>query len=181
MPNPPRHPAPSAALLAFCNAVPNVFWSVAGLLPVSIFCYQHVARLWLYGLLAASLLMYAVPVAWFRYWQLSSGPARYRRLGVPLINQLTQHGGLINRLLRRRYPHYRHVHSRASVRALVGTSYHQERFHLALLLFFGFISLYAATRGYTGWALLILATNVGYNLYPIWLQQYLRVRLHRHL
>lgn len=179
MTNTPRNPAPSAALLAFCNAVPNVFWSVAGFLPISIFCYQYVARPWLYGLLAASLLVYAVPVAWFRYWQLSSGPARYRRLGVPLVNELTQHGGLVNGWLRRRYPHYRHVRGRASLRALVSTSYQQERFHLALLLFFGFISLYAAAWGYADWALLILATNVGYNLYPIWLQQYLRVRLPR--
>ncbi len=47
-------------LLALANAVPNVFWSVLGLMPGG-YCCEWEARLWLYGLLAASLLAYAVP------------------------------------------------------------------------------------------------------------------------
>jgi uncharacterized membrane protein YhaH (DUF805 family) len=31
----------------------------------------------------------------------------------------------------------------------------------------------AEARGYPGWALLITIINVVYNLYPIWLQQYI--------
>jgi hypothetical protein len=176
MTNSSKPAAPSAALLAFYNAVPSVGWSVLGLLPVSVFCYQHMARPWLYGLLAVSLLVYGVPKAWFRYWQLSHSVGRYRRLGVPVVNHFTQHGRFINGLMRRRYPRYRHVPGRAGLRALVAGSYHQERFHMVLLLFFGFASLYALRYGYVGWALLILLTNVGYNLYPVWLQQYLRLR-----
>jgi hypothetical protein len=30
-----------------------------------------------------------------------------------------------------------------------------------------------------GWAVVLILLNIGYNLYPIWLQQYLRVRLQR--
>ena len=168
---------PSAALLAFYNAVPNVLWSVLSLGPLCVFCYQHVARPWLYGLLAASLLAYAVPASLFRYWQLSGAPATYRRLGVPVLNRFTQHGTLINQLIRRRYPGYRHVRTRASVAALIRTSYHQERFHLVLFLFFLLTGFYAAAHGYWGWALLLAPINVVYNLYPMWLQQYLRVRL----
>ncbi len=168
---------PSPALLALANAVPNVLWSVLGLGPIGVFCYQLMARPWLYGLLGVSLLAYAVPASWFGYWQLSRTPAAYRKLGVAAVNRVTQHGDFVNRLLRRWYPRHRHVRTRAAVAALVRTTYHQERFHLVLFLFFLFISLYAAARGYAGWALLVALTNVGYNLYPMWLQQYIRVRL----
>ena len=171
------HPAvPSPALRAALNALPNVLWSALALVPLSVFCYQHLPRPWLWGLLAGSGLPYLVPRAWFRYWQLGPTLARYRRLGVPAVNRFTQDGSLVNGLLRRRYPHYRRVGGRAALRALAAGSYHQERFHLALLLFFGLTSLYALGHGHPGWAGLLLVLNVGYNLYPVWLQQYLRLR-----
>ncbi|RSK42632.1 glycosyl-4,4'-diaponeurosporenoate acyltransferase CrtO family protein [Hymenobacter perfusus] len=169
---------PSAARLAFYNAVPSVLWSGLALGPLAVFCYLHMARPWLWGLLALSLLAYAVPRAWFRRWQLSRKPATYRHLGVPLINRVTQHGSLVNGLVRRHYPNYRHVRSgRRAVAALIGHSYHMEQFHVAALLFFLFAGGYAAAQGRWGWAALLTLLNVGYNLYPIWLQQYLRLRL----
>ena len=61
-------------------------------------------------------------------------------------------------------------------RSLVAGSYHMERFHGVLLLFFALVSLYALAHGYSGWAALLVLLNVGYNLYPMWLQQYLRLR-----
>jgi len=178
MPSSPKNPAgPPPALLALANAVPNVLWSVLSLVPIGVYCYQHMARPWLYGGLAASGLAFGVPAAWFGYWQLSRRAAPYRRLGVALANRLTQNGDFVNRLIRLRYPAYRHVRSRAGLAALRRHTYHQERFHLGLFLFFLFASLYAAVQGQAGWAVLLTFTNVGYNLYPMWLQQYLRVRL----
>lgn len=177
MPTGPKPTAPSPAVLALYNAIPSVFWSVLGLVPLSIFCYQHLARPWLYGFLAASLAVYAVPRLWFRGWQLSARPAVYERLGVPLVNYFTQHGRLVNGLLRRRYPQYRHLRGRLALRALVEQSYHMERFHAAALVFFLLCALQAAAQERWDWAALLTVLNVGYNLYPIWLQQYLRVRL----
>ncbi|MBW3128030.1 hypothetical protein [Hymenobacter profundi] len=172
-----KHLTPSPALLAFYNAIPNVVWSVLSLGPLSVFCYQHMARPWLYGALAVSLLGYAVPRAWFRWWQLSGSAAAYRRLGVHVANQFTQHGSFINGLLRRRYPHYRHVQSRAAVAALWQHTYHLEQFHLVGFLFFLFAAGYAAAMGRVGWGLALSVLNMLYNVYPMWLQQYIRVRL----
>ncbi len=180
MPAPnPKRAVPSPALLAWYNAVPSVLWSALSLGPLTVFCYQHVARPWLYGFVVASLLVYAVPRAWLRHLQLSATPAVYRKLGVPAVGRVAQHGALVNGLLRRQYPHYRHVATRASVASLVRTTYHYERFHWVMLLFFLLVGGYAVGQREVGWALLITLTNVGYNLYPIWLQQYLRVRLHQ--
>lgn len=169
--------APSAGLLALYNAVPSVIWSGLSWGPLTVFCYQHMARPWLYGLLGLSVLAYAVPRAWFRHWQLSESAVAYQRVGVPVVNRLAQHGAVVNALIRRRYPQYRRVRGHRSAAALVGNSYHMERFHVAALLVFLFVSTYAAARGYWGWAGLLSLLNIGYNLYPIWLQQYLRLRL----
>jgi len=174
---PTRNNAPSAGLLVLYNAVPSVVWSGLALGPLVGFCYQHMARPWLVGLLGLSLLAYAVPRAWFRYWQLSEKPVVYRRLGVPVADRLAQDGALVNTLVRQRYPQYRRVQSRRSVAAAVGNSYHMERFHVVALLFFLFASGYAAGQGRWGWAAVLAVLNTGYNLYPIWLQQYLRLRL----
>jgi len=168
---------PSPLLLGLYNAVPNVLWSVLSLLPISVFCYLHVERPWLYGLLVVSLLGYAVPISQFKRLQLSHKRATYRALGVHVANQFTQHGTIINHLIQRRYPHYRHVRTRAALASFVRTTYYQEQFHLVLFLFFLLISFYAVVHGYLGWFLLLTLTNTIYNLYPMWLQQYLRLRL----
>ncbi|WP_152981551.1 hypothetical protein [Hymenobacter sp. AT01-02] len=177
LPTPKESAVPSSGVLAFYNAVPSVVWSGLSLGPLVVFCYQHMARPWLMGLLGLSLLAYAVPRSWFRYWQLSRVPAMYRRLGVPVVNWLAQDGALVHALVRRRYPHYRRLKTRRSVAAVVANSYHMERFHIAALLFFWFVSGYAAVQNQRAWAGVLTVLNIGYNLYPIWLQQYLRLRL----
>ena len=174
---PAATPAPSPALLAVVNAVPSVLWSVVGFGPLAVFCYQQMARPWVYGLAAVSLLAYAMPTSWFGTWQLGRTPDRYRRLGVAFAGSLVQNGALVNRWLRRRYPHYRRVPSRAKVAALVRSTYEQERFHLGAGGFFLGSSAYALAHGYVGWAVGLTLLNVAYNVYPIWLQQYIRVRL----
>lgn len=177
MPTKDKRAGPSPAVLARYNAVPTTVWSVLSLGPLSVFCYQHVARPWLYGFVAVSLLAWAMPARWLRRLQLSAGPALYRRLGVPVANRFTQHGAIVNKLLRRRYPQYRHLPIRAEMARLVRTTYQQERFHWGMLLFFLLVAVYAAGHGQPGWAGLLTLLNIVYNLYPVWLQQYLRVRL----
>jgi hypothetical protein len=172
-----KRAVPSPAVLAWYNAVPSVLWSALSLVPLTVFCYQHVARPWLWGFVVASLLMYAVPAAWLRRLQLSARPAVYRRLGVPVVSRFTQDGGLVNGLLRRQYPQYRRLPNRAAVASLVRGTYHYERFHWVMLLFFLLVSGYAIWQREMEWTVVLILLNIGYNLYPIWLQQYLRVRL----
>ena len=130
--------------------MPNVLWSALSLTPLVVFCYAYLSRPALYGLLGLSMLGFALPRRWFRYWQLSPRPGPYRRLGVPLANYLTQHGGLVNRLLRQRYPQYRRGTSRQARAGLWRASYHLEQFHLVGLVFFLGVSSYAAAHGYWG-------------------------------
>lgn len=171
---------PSAAVVACYNAVPSVLWSGLALGPLVVCCYRYVERPWLWGFVVVSLAAYAWPAAWLRRLQLATSARVYRRLGVPGLGRFTQQGALVNSLLRRRYPGYRGVLAgRRAVAGLLSTTYQQERFHWAGLVFFLLISLYVGAAGQLGWALGLTLLNVGYNLYPIWLQQYVRVRLGR--
>lgn len=170
---------PSAAVIGWYNAVPSVLWSVLAFGPLAGYCYWHVERPWLYGFGAASLLAYAWPAAWLRRLQLSTGVAAYERLRVPGVSRVTQNGALVGSLLRRRYPQYRGLVGRGAVAKLLSTTYQQERFHWAALIFFLLASGHAGATCHLGWALGLTLLNVGYNLYPIWLQQYLRLRLSR--
>lgn len=172
-------PVPSATTVAFYNAVPSVLWSVLAFGPVVQYCYRYVARPGLWWLMGASLLAYAWPAAWLRRLQLSRRAAAYQRLRVPQLGHFTQQGALVNGLLRRRYPGYRALVGRRGVARLLSTTYQQERFHWAGLVFFLVLALHAAWAGRWGWAGGLSVANVGYNLYPIWMQQYLRVRLGR--
>jgi len=175
---PSSQPAtPSSRLLGFYNAVPNLLWSALSLTPLTIFCYQHVARPWLYGFILVSLLVYGLPFSQFWRLQLSTNLARYKQLGVPRLNHFTQHGTFVNWLIRRTYPQYRHVRSRAALASFRRTTYYQEQFHLVLFVFFLLVGAYAVGHGEMGWAALLCLINLGYNLYPVWLQQYLRLRL----
>jgi hypothetical protein len=159
----------------------NVFWSVLSFLPISIFCYQFMERTWLYAFGAAGVLTYLVPESLFRYVELSSRLTLYRRLRVQWVNRFVQNGSAVNSLLRRKHPGYRRVRSRANALSVVRASHHQERFHWAMFTFFLLSGVYALAHSHPGWALLILLTNVFFNLYPIWLQQYIRMRLKRSL
>ncbi|RZK93386.1 MAG: hypothetical protein EOO62_32035, partial [Hymenobacter sp.] len=114
---------PSAAVVAWYNAVPSVLWSVLALGPLALCCYRYVGPPWLCGFGAASLLAYAWPAAWLRRLQLSSRVAVYQRLRVPALNRFTQQGALVTALLRRRYPQYRVLAGRAGVARLLRTTY----------------------------------------------------------
>jgi hypothetical protein len=168
---------PSAAVVAWYNAVPNVLWSGLAFGPLVLCCYWYVGWPWQVGFGAVSLLAYAWPAAWLRHLQLSGQVAVYQHLRVPALNRFTQQGALVTALLRRRYPQYRALPGRAGIAKLLRTTYSQERFHWAGLLYFLLVSSYVGVSGQWGWAVGLTLVNVGYNLYPIWLQQYLRLRL----
>ena len=184
MPKPPssapfRHTRlPSLALY---NALPNVLWSLLSFVPVSVFCFQFMERRWLYSFICIALLAYLLPAKQLRRLEPASSLAFYRRLGVRWANNLTQHGTLINRVVRKRDSRYRRFRTRADAIRLLRATYGNERFHWATLLFFLLSALFAAIHHHLAWALLITLINVFYNLYPIWLQQYMRIRLERYL
>jgi len=166
---------------ALYNAIPNFFWSIVCLAPVAVFCYQQVSASCFYWVLGICSLSILLPRAFFDRIQLGDTPAIYHKAGVHFINRFTQHGVIINRMIRKKYPGYSAAgRSRGALAKHVGLTYMFEKFHFLLFLFFMVMMVYALLKGAIGWALILLITNILYNVYPMLLQQYVRVKIRKY-
>lgn len=164
--------------VAWYNSIPNLVWSILNLVPISIFCYKLINLKLFFAFLAISLLTVLLPKSFFHSIQLGKTTSVYKKIGVNFINKFTQNGKIINRLIRKRFPQYKVVSNRKrSINKLIQQTYVFERFHFILFSFFNFITVYALVKNYFWWALIIVITNILYNIYPCFLQQYIRVRL----
>jgi hypothetical protein len=174
----PKDPAGVKSMAALFNAMANLFWSVLNLFPIYAYCYSYVQPLWLYISGGLSICVLFLPRRLLNKLQLSNDTRMYHQLGVHWINQVTQNGAVINRLIRRRYPHYKVVGStRQAAQLHYRKTYMYERFHYMLFCFFTCITVYALVQQHFTWALVILVTNILYNIYPVLLQQYVRLKL----
>lgn len=176
--NSDRETARLKRTLGWYNVLPNIFWSVICLLPLTVFCYTLLPPVWLTVFLALSFVPVFLPNAFFDKMQVGKTTAVYKKLGVEVVNRLAQNGGLVNRLVRKKFPAYRAVTPHgASVHKRIQHTYVYEKFHFLLFVFFTLSMLYALGRGYIGWAAVLLVTNLVYNVYPNLLQQYIRLKL----
>lgn len=167
--------------LALYNTLPNVFWSVLCLVPITVFCYTLMPPVWFYVFLALSLVPLFLPNALFDQMQVGKTTSVYKRLGVEVVNRLAQNGGLINKRIRKKFPAYRTVTAnRASIHKRIRETYVYEKFHFLLFVFFFLSMVYALGKGHWGWAAVLGVTNLVYNVYPNLLQQYIRLKLKAH-
>ena len=156
----------------------NLTWSALLLVPVSVFCYTYMNRKLFWIFLIISLLAGFLPRSFFNSIQLGKSGKVYKKIGVGFINRFTQNGDIINALIRKRYPGYKVISPvRPSIIKLISQTYLFEKFHCILFLFFSMTIIYAFAEGYFIWAVVFLISNVVYNVYPAFLQQYIRVRL----
>ena len=165
-------------MVALYNMIANLFWSVLNLLPISVFCYNLMNLKLFYVFLGISLLTIFLPKSFFDNIQLGTSTPIYKKIGVNLINKFTQNGSIINTLIRKKNPQYKVVSYRPlSVKKLLNQTYVFEKFHFLMFLFFTLTTVYALMKNYLIWALIISVTNLVYNVYPGFLQQYIRVKL----
>ncbi len=173
-----RVPGRSKKLLATYNMIVNLFWAILNLMPISVFCYTLMEPLIFSIFLVLSLapMFFTKPV--INKFQIGKTTSVYKRLGVHLVNNVTQNGIIINALVKKKYPEHKIVKAnRTSVSGLINQTYMFERFHLMMFLFFSMTMIYAVVTGYLLWAFIILLTNIIFNIYPNLLQQYIRLKL----
>jgi hypothetical protein len=129
--------------------------------------------------LAACFLPVLLPAAWFQPWEGRRAARLYEALGVRLFKRVATNGDIVNRFLRRRNPGHRVVRDARSARAWAEQARGAERNHLVFMLMGSLSAGYALSIGWPGWAAALAATNVVFNVYPILLQRYNRLRLAR--
>lgn len=165
-------------LLAWYNMIPNLVWSVLNLAPILIFCFTLIELKLIYIFLAISFIPAFLKNSFIDRLQIGKTTKVYRKLGVHIINKISQNGNIINNLLKKKFPEHKILtKDKRSISALITQTYVFEKFHLVLFLFFSLIISYSIINQYWIWAFVILLTNIAYNIYPNFLQQYIRLKL----
>lgn len=162
------------------NLLLNLFWSALSLVPLTVFCYTWLPANHLLIFLGFSLLPVFLSRAGINALQISRHAATYKKLGVLPVLHLSQNGRLMQALLRKRYPDYKVLRfSKRSINAVLQQTYLYEKFHLIGFLFFLLATVHALWNGLYFWSLTLSFLNLLYNVYPVLLQQYIRVKLVR--
>ena len=146
------------------NQVLNVGWTIIGFSPVCYFWFLQGIQWPFYLLVFASLASCFFPEGIYRKLAISNDQRVYRRLGVKFIRRFAQDGnfqsgrgiGVKNYLLKIQM---------------------FERYHFCCLIFFQASSVYACYNEQYALAFTIFAFNIIYNIYPLLLQQYNRIRI----
>ena len=160
------------------NLLLNLFWSALSLIPLCVFCYERLETRLLLLFTGLSLLPAFLSRSAIDKLQLAKRARTYKKLGVALVQYVSQNGVFVNYLIRKRHPGHKVVSRKKNVmEALLKQTYVFEKFHLIGLVFFCLAGVYALYIGLVGWSLVLLLTNLVYNVYPILLQQYIRLKL----
>ena len=160
------------------NMIANLFWSAINLAPIAAFCYKHIELKLLFLLLAIGLVPMFLPNVIFDRMQFARTTSFYKKIGVDFVNYFAQNGEFVNKLVKKKFPRHRIISvDKRSINKLLNQTYMFEKFHFMMFLIFTFVIFYALFRNYVWWALIIFINNVVYNIYPNFLQQYIRVRL----
>ena len=160
------------------NMIPNLIWTALFLIPITIFCYQFISLKTTYLLLGLSLIPILFPNSFFDRIQLSKNAHFYKQIGVKYINSFAQNGDFLTGFMKKKYPNFKVVsNSQSSIRKLYNQTYFFEKFHFSLFLFFTIVTIIAVIQGHFMWTLILIISNLLYNIYPNFLQQYIRVRL----
>jgi hypothetical protein len=120
-----------------------------------------------------------LPAGYFGPWEGWRSARLYEALGVRRFKRFTTNGDLVNRWLRRQNPRHRVVRDAESATAWAVQARSAERHHLVFLLMGLASAGYALSIGWRVWAASLAATNLVFNVYPILLQRYNRLRIAR--
>jgi hypothetical protein len=165
-------------LLAFYNLIPNLVWSVLNLTPILIFCFTLIELKLVYIFLVISFIPAFLRNSFIDKLQIGKTTKTYKKIGVHLIKKVSQNGDIINTLLKKKFPEHKIITSnKKSISTLITQTYIFEKFHLVLFLYFSLIIIYSMINEYWVWSFTILLTNIAYNIYPNFLQQYIRLKL----
>lgn len=158
------------------NQLINFFWTIISFIPV-IYFWIGMNTTWLYVFVLFSLGLVLMPVRFISLFQLSNSNKFYERLGVRFIQRFVQNGTYINQSIRKNNSGYKLIKDRAQAQRYLNTIQMYERYHLICFLFFGLTLIYAVIKQQYLVGALIFLANVIYNICPLLLQQYNRLRV----
>ncbi|RFZ85863.1 hypothetical protein DYU05_09815 [Mucilaginibacter terrenus] len=158
------------------NQAINAFWTALAFIPIFAFWSRVSFMPWFYVFIAIATAALFIPA---RLIQLSSRTRFYESLGVKTIRKLVQNGDLVNRLIRKKNPNYKVVKDRAAAVKYLRSVTMYERFHFFFFIYFLLVAGYAISLYRHQLAAIILVMNIIYNVCPMLLHQYNKLRISR--
>lgn len=163
------------------NQLINIFWTIIAFSATGHYWGQYFAEkhsLWLvYIYIVVSMFAYNIPAGWVSFLTLSSNRRIYEMIGIRAMRWLVQDGMFVSRVNRRLGKKHRRISGIGSARAYLTTIAVQERFHYSCFVFFALSTASALRSGQLHLAVSIMLCNIVYNVFPILLQQYNRLRI----
>ncbi|ETZ22356.1 hypothetical protein [Pedobacter sp. V48] len=165
------------------NQIINLFWTILSFTTVGVYWGQYFAEkrspLILIVSVVISVLIYVIPNQWLRKLAISNDKKMYERIGVKLLLYVVQNGTLVNRIQRKYYKKPGIIRNRKQAQDYLKTILMQEKFHYCCFTLFLLSAVSAFSTQKPGIGLLIMLCNILYNVYPILLQQYNRLRIQK--
>lgn len=161
------------------NQFINFFWTALGFAALFAYWFSVGLSAWFYLFIGLSVIPAFLSRSFFYRVQLSRNTKFYERLGVRFIRKFVQYGDFANRLARKSYPAHPVIRRTANPKGYLSTIMMYERYHFICLIFFLLTSIIAMLQGRYSVALLIMISNMIYNVCPILLQQFNRIRVLR--
>ncbi len=156
------------------NQIINFFWSILCIAPVFWFWFQMgINNLYFYLFMTISLIIGVLPQRILNSLAFSSKIKFYERFGVKYIKKFVQNGDIVNSL---NSPNDI-IKGKKYFMSYAKTIEMYERYHLICLIFFLLTTLHCIVSEQIKLSLIIIITNIFYNICPILLQQYNKLRL----
>lgn len=155
------------------NSFINVFWTIIGFLPVFYFWYNQWNTVALVSGLGISLLLAMLPIRVFR---IGLSRQTLEKMVIHFVGYVVQDGKYINRRVRKKRQNNIFIYG-AKRESFNRRSVMYERYHLCCFFFFlvsAFLALFAQRFMLSAF---LLIANILYNIFPILLQQYYRLRV----
>ncbi|WP_031527383.1 glycosyl-4,4'-diaponeurosporenoate acyltransferase CrtO family protein [Dyadobacter crusticola] len=165
------------------NQLINIFWTIVSFSVVGWYWGEYFSEgrsVWvLYIIVVVSVFAFNIPAKLISTLNLSSKPRTYELVGVRMMRWLVQDGLLVKKINQHFGKKNVLISNRQSARTYLSKIALQERYHYSCFVFFALSAISALPVGNIRMALLISVWNIIYNVYPILLQQYNRLRIRK--
>jgi len=159
------------------NLIVNLLWTTVCFAPIILLWYLDYNPTILFASLGFTFLVFLIPAKYFDTLQISRSRKFYESLSIKTLQSLTQDGKLISAFAKQRNKNYRLIKTRVLHKNFKSQIAIYERFHFVCLVFFLVSFAYAIYQQVFLLSTLILMANIIYNIIPILIQQYNKLRL----
>lgn len=165
-----------AIITILLNQTLNLIWTFLAFIPVFMLWYANFNAITLLTSILLSLILTVIIQKAGIHLPLSNKRQFYEKLGVKQFQKFTQDSYYISKLAKKtggKKSFFRRNNYSTQIKKI--RMY--EQYHLLCFLFFSFSSLIGIYSHYIIYAMLVTLANIIYNIIPLLIQQYNRIRL----